>query len=516
MKRYRRRAGLLGLLLLLGGGSISVLKPELRVAMATLLSSGAFLLLLWFYLDFPAIRAALFRRSTKYGLNMALMILLLLGIIALVEAISLNHNKRFDLTEGKRHTLSDQSQKILKNLKKEVNAIAFFKTDHVERRMAEDLLRQYADLSPKFRYEFVDPDRNPARTKRYGVTAYGTVILEAGEKEERIELLDEEKLTNAIIRAIREGKRKIYFLKGHGEADLNDPGKTGYGGLKEAIEKANYEVKELLLLREAKVPEDASVLIVAGPKKDLLASELSAIKAYLEGGGKVLFLLDPFTAPSLKPFLAQYGIVMGDDVIVDRFSRVFGGDYLMPVVSNYYPHPITKDFTLASLFPYARSVDTASTPPEGVEMQKLAETGPFPGSWAETDQALLAKGQALFEEGKDRRGPVPVGVVATLEKKGKAKEEEARKARIVVYGNSTFARNDFLGFSGNRDLFLNTLSWLAEEEELISIRPKEAKVTPLFLTAAQGRLLFYIPVAGLPSLILATGAIVLLKRKRAR
>ena len=538
MRDLARYAAPVGLLILLAGGITYNIRPDLKPWIGGALLIAAGLMLFSLYRSFDLIRTWLDRRSTKAGLNVALMTLLLLGIIGLVETISARHNARIDLTEGKRYTLSDQTKKVVRRLPKEVQVTAFFRSDQPDRRPAEDLLRQYADLSAQFRYEIVDPDRHPGRAKKYGITIYGTTVLETKEKEEKITEVDEEHLTNSLLKLLREGTRIIYFLKGHGESEMDDGSRNGYRQAKETLEKTNYQVKELLLLREPRVPADASVLVISGPKRDLIDPELKALKAYIERGGKLLVQLDPFSASSLKEFLNQYGIVVGDDVIVDQFSRVLGGDYLMPVISKYHSHPITKDFTLAYLFPFARSVDVAPKLPQGVSVQKLGETGS--GSWAETDRGELNRGQLTFDKDKDRQGPVPVGVVATVEPKQdthivtekaketpqsvaeKKKDEKATDGRptgagrLVVYGNSGFASNSFLNFSGNRDLFLNSISWLAEEEDQISIRPRGAKSTPIFLTALQGRLAFWLPVVVVPGLLLVSGTAVVLRRKRSR
>jgi len=531
MRHLARFAAPIGLLLIVSGGIAYNIRPDLKAWIGGIPLLGAVLVLVSLYRSFGDIKAWLNRRSTMAGLNVALMTILLLGIISLVESISAKHNTRLDLTEGKRYTLSDQTKKLVRGLAKEVQVTTFYRLDQPDRRAAEDLLHQYADLSAKFRFQVVDPDRNPGLAKRYGITTYGTTVLETKDKEEKITEVDEEHLTNGLVKLLREGKRTVYFLKGHGESELDDGSRNGYRQAKEALEKANYQVKELLLLREIQVPEDAAVLVISGPKRDLVESELKALQAFVEQGGKLLVQLDPFSAPSLKEFLGRYGITVGDDVIVDQYSRVLGGDYLMPVVSKYYSHPITRDFTLASLFPFARSVDAAEKSPQGVTVQKLGETGP--GSWAETDRGELNRGRLTFDKGKDRQGPVPVGVVATIdvkkstdtsteEKKNTEKEKEAEKrqatkpARLVVYGNSVFASNNFLSFSGNRDLFLNSISWLAEEEDQISIRPREAKSTPIFLTAMQGRLAFWLPVVVVPALLLVSGTSVVLRRRRSR
>jgi len=537
MRDVSRLAAPLGLFVLTAGGITYNIRPDLKAWIGGVLLLGAALMLFGLYRLFGSIRTWLDRRSTKAGLNVALTTLLLLGIVGLVEAISARHNLRLDLTEGKRYTLSDQTKKLLSGLAKDVHVTAFFRSDQPDRRAADDLLRQYADRSPKFRYEIVDPDRNPGRAKKYGITTYGTTVLEAGDKEDKVTELDEERLTNGLVKLLREGKRTIYFLKGHGENNLDDESRSGYRHAKEALEKSGHQVKELLLLREPQVPVDAAVLVISGPKRDLIEPELKALKAYIDGGGKLLIQLDPFSAPSLKDFVKGYGIAVGDDVIVDQFSRVLGGDYLMPVVSKYYSHPITRDFTLASLFPFARSVDAVDKSPTGPPVQKLAETGP--GSWAETDRGELSRGQLTFNKEMDRQGPVPVGVVATVERKkdaesatgkgnaaspppaekktaGAPEGRPAGAARLVVYGNSGFASNSFLNFSGNKDLFLNSISWLAEDEGQISVRPREAKSTPIFLTATQGRLAFWLPVVVVPAILLASGTTVVLRRRRSR
>jgi ABC-type uncharacterized transport system involved in gliding motility auxiliary subunit len=357
MREVSRFAAPLGLLVLIAGGITYSIRPDLKAWIGGVLLVGAALVLFGLYRSFAAIKTWLDRRSTRAGLNVALMTLLLLGIIGLVEAISAKHNLRLDLTEGKRYTLSDQTKKLVKGLAKDVHVTAFLRLDQPDRRPADDLLRQYADLSPKFRYEIVDPDRNPGRAKKYGITTYGTTVLEADEKEEKLSEIDEEHLTNGLVKLLREGKRTVYFLKGHGENDPDDGSRSGYRQAKEALEKSGYQVKELLLLREPRVPADAAVVVLSGPKRDLIESELKTLTAFVDRGGKLLIQLDPFSAPNVKDLLKGYGIAVGDDVIVDQFSRVLGGDYLMPVISKYYSHPITRDFTLASLFPFARSVD---------------------------------------------------------------------------------------------------------------------------------------------------------------
>ncbi|MFQ5894887.1 MAG: GldG family protein [Nitrospinota bacterium] len=536
----------LGAVLLVAGLLAYAIGGKVGLLPGLLLSAGAALLLLSIYLGYGELRSLLEKRWARAGANVALMVLLVLGIVVVVEALSFNHYKRWDLTKGGIHTLAPQTVAILKRLdaeKKRVRLTAFVREE--DRAPVKQVLEKYAYHSSNFTFRFVDPDREPGITKRYEVTSYGTLVLEHGKKEQKIFSVEEEDIVNALLKVITDKKKVVYFAKGHGESDLEDVGKTGYSNARRAIEKENYEVKPLLLARAAKVPEDAAVLVVSGPKKAYLPGELAMVEEYIARGGNALFLLDPpfgggiepDANRSMKSFLAKYRVLVGDDVIVDRLSRLFGADYLMPVVSQYADHKITQDFRAASFWPVARSVDfkeeeKKGEKPKGAQPAKakakkkeqpftlsglvLASTGP--GSWAETDLAELKRGTAALDEKKDRKGPVPVGVVVTVERKEKPKGARKKKvrSRLVVFGDSDFANNSNLGLSGNLDLFLNTISWLAEEESLISIRPKERGGSPLLITAREGRMAFWFPVVVLPAAVLLAGWGVYYRRRRLR
>jgi len=460
----------------------------------------------------------LFGRSMRFGTNLTIGALAVLGIIIFVEAISARHSYRFDLTANKRHSLSPQSQKLVAGLPREVKAVAFFQDTQTGREAARDLLDQYAYHNKQFTYEFIDPDRNPGLAKRYGITTYGTIVLESGEKEEKVLTADEENLTNGLLKVIREGKKVVYFLEGHGEHPTNNHEKEGYAEAKKAIESQNYEVKTINLLTEGKFPDDVAILIVAGPRKDLLDPELAEITRLLERGGKVFVMLDPESAPGLAKYLADYGIEVGEGVVVDPVSRLFGGDYLMPVISSYEMHPITKDFSVASFLPLARAVKTTEKMPEGVSAQVLARTSP--NSWLKRDMEelkaeLRSEGRLAFHEGLDERGPVAVAAVSTVTpRRERGSQGEPKNARLVVFGDSDFASNNYLNLSGNRDLFLNTVSWLAEEENLIAIRPKEGGSFFNPATAEQERLIFWLSMIVLPAVVVGSGVATYIRRRR--
>ncbi|MBI3752688.1 MAG: GldG family protein [Deltaproteobacteria bacterium] len=523
MKRF---IPILGLLLLAIGGVSYAIAGAMQTYMAALIWIGLLCMLFSFYAGFSDIKNVLSKRSTKYGANTAFMIAVFVVMLIFTAFMSIKYKTRWDMTATKRYTLSNQTLKLLGSLKKDVEAVAFYRSDERTRQALQDLLSEYKRNSSRFDYQFIDPDKNPSLAAKYNVTSYRTTLVRSGNKEEVVGFESEEKLTNAILKVSMDEVKTIYFLKGHGENNILDMQNSGYKAARESLEKENYLVKEIVLLTEEKVPDDAAVLVVSGPKKEFLPDEIKKLTAYINRGGKVLFMLDPGTVPGLVSYLKDYGFKIGDDIIIDKLSQVFGANYLTPVVTDYdKDHPITKEFNIATFFPLARSVEVENDPAKG--RYELAKTGE--ASWAETNKKALEEGKAEYNEGKDIKGPVSIAAVTAVEVEGTSSSSEHHKqhehsataqqdgqknyAKIVVFGDSDFVNNTNINLAGNRDFFLNTVNWLAEEADMISIRKKEPDATPVILTASQGRLIFWLPVILLPSLVLVTGLGVLSRRR---
>jgi len=457
-------------------------------------------------------RGAFTHRTVRYGINTAVTVILVIGVITVVEAISFRHNARVDLTENRRHSVSPQTIQLLKGLKTKVTAVAFYRGDQPGKRLIEDLFKQYARYAgANFSWKVVDPDRDPALARALGVENYGTTVLEAKGRTEKVQDADqEEKLTNALLKVTREGKRVVYVLQGHGEADLANTDRPGFSEAKTALEKANYDVKPLALARQGKVPDDAAVVVVAGPRADLFAPEIDALDGYVGRGGKLLAMVNPpfpekSQPESLRKLLNRYGLGLDDDLVIELnpIGQVFGIGPQVPIVQQYEPHPITRDMAgLTTLFPLSRSIAVAKTPPTGVTILPLAKT--TPDSWGETDRAALEQGQAKPDP-QDPKGPLTLAAVATKD-----------KSRIVLYGTANLATNQFLNVQGNRDFFLNTVSWLAEEEDQISIRPKDPRQTPVFLTSQQEQAVKWLSLGILPGIFVVAGVVAVARRRAAK
>lgn len=482
------------------------------------------------------LRQAFNLRTLKYGSHASLFTVIVLAVVVLLYSLSVQHNRRFDVTQAKRFTLADQSVKLVQGLQQPLKVIGFYSLAEREREAFTDLLKQYTQHTDKLSYELIDPDRQPALAKQYDITAYNTVVVDGNDKKEKVLRLDEAALTNAILKVTRSTKKAVYFITGHGEPALTDSERNGYSVTKQALEEQNYTVQELVLARQAQVPDDAAVVIVAGPRRDLLDAELEALSAYLGRGGHLCVMIDPDTVPGLVAFVKRYGLEVGNDVVIETnpLGRLVGGDYLLPVVMTYERHAITKELgNIMTMFPVVRSVQVAKDLPQGISAQGLAMTSAE--SWAETDLKALQEGRTAFDPESDRRGPITIAAVATMQASDtgtsasppgaspssgaeppgqSASTKSPRAARLVVFGDAEFANNSLFPMQGNGNLFLNTVSWLAEEEDLIAIRPRRGGGSgPVMLTAAQAPVIFWLPVVLLPLAVFASGAVVFVRRK---
>ena len=469
---------------------------------------GAVCIIICFFGNIGKIRDYLLKRSTRYRANTIFLIFLFLGVLVLVQAISDRHHRRYDLTSTKRYTLSKHSLTVLKKVDLPIHVTAFFQQSGPEWKKAKGLLDQYAYHCRMLSFELIDPDRFPGKAKRLKCTSYDAAFIESSERAERITATTEEKLTNAILRVLRGSRKTVYFITGHGERSIKDISKAGYSAARDAIEAQNYCAKDLFLMRCTEIPVDAAVVVVAGPTAMIVEKEAEMLHTYMRRGGNVLILVEPETKTGVSSLLKPYGIGVGNDIIVDKLSSIFGTDYLTPIVSEYADHPVMQDFVTASIFPSVRSISAIG---KQNQVTEVAFTGAK--SWAETDFEKLRQGMASFDPQEDSQGPVPIAVLSEVECGDK--DKKGATSRMIVFGDSDFASNGSFNLSGNRYLFMNILSWLAQEEDLIAIRPQSIVFAPVVLSSLEAKGVFWFCVVLLPGAVLLTGVIVLHYRRKA-
>ncbi len=444
--------------------------------------------------------------QARQGANSVFYAVTVIAAVVLVAAILTGNPKQFDLTKNKKYSLSEQTAGALKKLDKETEVYYFYSVTALNGRVM-DLLKQYEKVNPKFKFFPVDADKNPGIARKFQVDRYGIVIISRPDinRTERIDNLTEEGITNGLIRISSNTRRKAYFTKGHGEASIevaaND--KSGYSAAASEMQKEGFDTLTTELFNLNEVPSDCSLLVVAGPQADFFPKETAMIKNYVEKGGSVLFLVGALTpADKINALLSEYGLVLSNNVVVDKISRMLGGDFLMPIISQYEQHAITKTFRVASFMPLSRTLVVKQQLPQGVNVSVLAKTNP--GSWGETDLSGIKAGRASQDK-NDEPGPSPVAAIIEAEGKGK----------IAVFGSSQFADNTYLSTSGNRDLFLNTAGYLAGGKDAVTIRAKENSFEPVFLSKVTGSLLFLIPTVLFPLLVIAAGIMVFIRRNAA-
>ena len=475
---------------------------------------GTLLLLIYLSTQGAVLIRSLRRRSTRSGIHSVSYSLIFLGLLVMIVYLSTRRDYRYrwDLTEAKIFSLSPQSAKVIAELEEDLEIFAFF--ERGKNRIVSDRIKSYTTLSPRIKFHAIDPDLHPEMARRFNIRQVNTLHLSYGKDSTNLTETTEEAITNAIIKLTRSGEQNVYFVTGHGEPKIDDRGNNrGYASAKEALENENYQVKEILLPSVEKIPADASLVIISGPQKPFLDHEIRAIDNYVKKGGRLFVLLPPPGNEILKDFLQDWGIRVGNDMVIDQVIRLFSGPSLgvRPIADIYSTsHPITRGFRERTIFPLARSVSPAETVIDGVEVTSLVNTGPT--SWAERDvDGVFKRGNASFGPG-DKRGPISIAVAATvnLEKIGIDREGEAK---IVVLGTAGFANNRFISILFNRDLFLNISNWLVGHEEFISIRPRSLRSSRIQLTKKERSAIFYLSFLILPEIILIIGLGVWWKRR---
>jgi len=481
------------------------------------LGAGILGALTYTVLNYSEVHHFLFEYGTRQWLSLGLFILLLLGVVILIQAIANRHNVRFDLTPRKDMSLSAASEKIMEKVNTPVRATAFFQRN--QKREMMNILDPFALASRQFTYRLYDPDRNPALAKRFGVSDYGTVVIEMNGKYKVLPSATEERIINAILTLNSPQQKTVYFLSGHGEHVLKEPDNMDGSSselLKTTLETENYAVKDLLLLSSRGVPNDAALVIVNGPKQNFAPPELTALADYLKRGGKLILAVDPGPDYGLAPLLRQYDVRLGDDIIVDPVNYLMAEGPLFPIVQSYLDHAITEKFTIPTVFPMARSVAKGEANPPGISVSSLALSSDR--SWAEKDIAQAEKGEVRYDPDKDQKGPVPLmAVVEGTEGTDRNKiPAEAMKGRLVVIGSSEFITNQFITLAGNKDLFMNMVRYLTEDKPLIVIKKSLSKSdkSPLILSPIHARMIFIGVVIMQPALILAIGIVVAWRRKQ--
>ena len=524
MGRVASLAGILGLVLLAFGFGATALVGLGDPFVLFNLVLGAIGIVTSLALGFQDFQTVLGQRSTRYGAGAAVYSVLFIALLAGGNYLSWRHHHRWDVTEAGVYTLAPQSKSIVSALTRDLQMTAF--VDGGQDPQIESLLESYRYAAPeRVKYELVDPDKRPELVDRLKITALRSVALQYGPESFVVTNPTEETVTNGIIRVARTTKKTVYFVEGHGEADVTnqqDPG--GYAAAKLALEQENYEVKTLVLPSAQSIPADASAVVIPGPDRPLTDHELTLLDAYLKGGGHLAIMVGPRQGDDrLAKLLSDWGVKLGSNIVIDQEMRLFEGPSMgiQPITRTYGTHPITQNFRDYTTWPQTRTVTADAAGRKGFTATELVKTSPTSRALSKVDE-LFTKGTATIDE-SDPKGPLAIGVAveakladlgiqANPPAEGKPAPQEAR---LVVFGTEQFADNQRLSQRGslNADIFLNSVGWLVGQAELVSIRSGTVRASRAELTPADSLRVFYLSVLVVPELMVLAGIAVWWRRK---
>jgi ABC-type uncharacterized transport system involved in gliding motility auxiliary subunit len=450
-------------------------------------------------------------RQTKYAAYATIYIAVVIAAVVVANILADRYNKSFDATSNKRYSLSDQTAKIVKGLNEDATITYFDQSTHF--REGKDLLDQYANLSRKVHVEYVDPDKNPQLARQEGIRNLGTAVVQIGAKKEEAKSLTEEGITGAFIRDLKSTTRTVCFVTGSGEHQPDDREREGLSAFKDLLSKDDYASKTIDLLGKAEVASDCTAVVIAGPTRNYEQPEVDAIRKYVEDGGRALLMLDPplklghseiAVNDALTNLLESWGVTLNKDLILDLnpIGQLAGLGPQVALVTSYTSQPIVNEMKgTATGFPLARSMEIKST--DKTSVQKL-----FDSSSTSLATSNLSSASVNVNDPKNKKGPLTIAAAGTYNS-GKGNSQ----GRFVVVGSSSWAANSFINFNGNDDLALNTINWLASDEDLISIRPKQQEDRRITMTRAQLNLVRLTSQFALPLAVVIVGVGVWWKRR---
>jgi gliding motility-associatede transport system auxiliary component len=444
----------------------------------------------------------------------------LLAFLSIVMLLSYRHTFRIDLTPGQIYTLSPHSLKILDGVQRPVKVLGFVRNEDPRNDLLTDMFWRISLRQPKITTRVIDLNRNPALAASYHADAYGSVVVECGARRKSFSNVQEEYLMAAILQVTRDYEKTVYFLTGHGEHDITDADRNkGYSTFSNLLLQEFYHVKTLSLFGAQEIPGDAAAIVVLGPRRDLPPEEALKLDQYVQGGGSILVLLDPGASPSMAAFLARFRVDVPAQIIGESGYQLAAGEPVTARIAwKSEQSSVTSTLESDPLFSLYGPIDVQPGDDDRIDVLPLL--GSSAESWAISLRGRDLPDNLNFDAKRgDRSGPFTVGVslaVRIADAKPVEADESVRKAgRIIVYGDSDFASNQFIDMVGNRDLLVNSVNWLALEDTLIGVRSerKVAGMQQFFLSSRQNYTVFMLGVIILPVTFLVLGTAVFLRRR---
>jgi len=436
-------------------------------------------------------------------------IVALLAVVGLLAWLSTRYSLESDWTRGGRNTLALDSRQLLDEMPDNVHITAFATEGNVVREHIEDLVGRYQRYKPGIDLQFINPDAEPERTRDLGITMDGELLIAYQGRSEKIQSLSEQSLSNALLRVARPSQRKVGYITGHGERDLQGEANHDLGQFGKLLQQKGIELLDLNLAEQAEIPDDINLLVVADPRVPLLPGEVHLLNRYVQQGGNLLWLAEPHSNNGLEPLAETLGVEFLPGVIVDATTQLFGIDNpAFAIIPNYPMHPVTRELSSLTLFPEATALEVNA--PDEWQAEPLLTT--LERAWTEIGEL---SGTIQFDQDSDERmGPLDIGFALTRARHSKAGDEGSQgEQRVVVIGDADFLSNNYLGNAGNIDLGLSLFNWLNHDDQFIAISARTASDTSLELDKTVQALIAFGFLFGLPLALLVTGIAIWWRRR---
>jgi len=530
LSSFKNLTAILGVISLFLAVPVRIFLPELTESVIGLLILGLVLLLVTVIGAWSEIAAFLGSKQARYGFNTLVMILLFICVMILANYLGIIKHRRFDLTASGRFTLAPQTINVVKGLKEPVKVLCFFPNEAAfesAKTRARNLLEEYRYYNKKLSFTFVDPESKPALAGQHQVKHHGTIVFVSGSRQKAIMESTEQNFTGALLEVSGIRAKKIYFLTGNGEHDVNNQDQDGYSEARMGLIRDLYTVDNLNLTLTPDIPEDCAVLIMAGTKKALPSGEINTVNAYLKKNGKLLMLIDPNPPAEIKAILSEWGIAVNEGRIIDQGAYVAPDMATPAVFKDHYPRVIITAGLDTTYFPDAVSIDLSNE--LGRQLEIVKEEGKAKAAWPMTavqyrnlailPAILTSRASWMEREGREskdvekKQGPFALGAIIiaggpVVTDETSQPEKKDKLTKLIVIGDSDFASNIHFKNGGNGDLFLNAVNWLAEEEHLISIRPKPYSFRRLLVSENELRFIRYSSLFFLPLIAFILGGII--------
>jgi len=525
LRRLAGPAGIAGILLLFVALGTLLVVAQFTSTVVGLFAAAALMIIFWISVEPEQILNWLRGRQARYGSNAAIMSAAFLGILIVVNFLASKHSQLWDVTASHRYTLSSQTLRVLSSLQAPVTMTAFYSESgqgNTGKKDAEQLLDQYAKHSPMIKVNFVDPDAQPGIAQQYNIRAYGSVVVQSQDKKQTVDFGTERDYTSAILKVISNQSAKLYFLTGHGERDLADTSDAGLQQFSDALKKVGNDTAPLTLGGNAKIPADASGIVIASPQKELLPEEVTAIRQYLDLGGHAMILSEAYPKVDVNPLVTSFGITVENGIVVDLVQYLQAVGQVAPGIVQYPSSAVTRNLQgVQTFYPNATGLTVKTPAPAGMQVQPILTTSTQSYLTRSEDRSNLK-----FNAQSDVRGPITIGVLAT---KPTAQEPSpgatpsptpattgtpvSKETRVIIVGDVAWLTNKYFRALGNQDLALSTANYVAEQDQLVDIPAPPAENRSLFLSASQANLVLFGNFLFVPIIVLLVGFYTWLRRR---